>query len=148
MLNNLNRGYMHLRVWQDAIKLYKATAEIFNTLHWELKRIKSQQLASVDSIHRNIAEGYCRKSIKEYLQFLNIALASLGESVSAIHAYREAEQLTNEQFDVLNKLSYAVENQLLALVRSLNRKKDLKEWDDDYIVREEIADYGGGTGDV
>jgi four helix bundle protein len=45
-----------------------------------------QAIASTDSAHRNIAEGYCRRSIREYLNFLNIALGSLGESVSGLYA--------------------------------------------------------------
>jgi hypothetical protein len=40
---------------------------------YELKRIASNHIASVDSIHRNISEGFCRRSIKEYLLFLNYA---------------------------------------------------------------------------
>jgi len=36
------------------------------------------------SISRNIAEGYSRRSIKEYLNFLNISLGSSGEYHSCI----------------------------------------------------------------
>ena len=43
-------------------------------------------IASADSVHRNIAEGYCRRSIREYIYHLYIALASLGESVSGYNA--------------------------------------------------------------
>ncbi|PWI46434.1 four helix bundle protein, partial [Candidatus Heimdallarchaeota archaeon B3_Heim] len=39
---------------------------------------------SSHSISRNIAEGYSRRSIKEYLNFLNIALGSSGEYHSCI----------------------------------------------------------------
>jgi four helix bundle protein len=59
----------------------------------ELRKVASNQIASIDSVHRNIAEGYCRRTINEYLQFLNVALASLGESVSGMHVYIEAKQL-------------------------------------------------------
>ncbi|MBD3392692.1 MAG: four helix bundle protein [Chitinivibrionales bacterium] len=31
-----------------------------------------QAIGSVDSVHRNIAEGYCRRSINEYLTYLKI----------------------------------------------------------------------------
>ena len=85
---NVNRGYRKLIVWLDAIEYYRLTCEIFRRFPYELKRVASQQIASVDSIHRNIAEGYCRRSVKEYLHFLNIALAAAGESISGLHAYR------------------------------------------------------------
>src|SRR5438128_8594307 len=79
---NINRGYQKLVVWQDAAELYILTCKTFQKFHYELRRVGSNQIASVDSVHRNIAEGYCRRSISEYLHSLNIALGSLGESVS------------------------------------------------------------------
>ncbi len=84
---NKNRGYQKLTVWSDAIEYYALTQEVFRKFPYDLKRIVAQALASADSIHRNIAEGYCRRSINEYLNFLNIGLGSLGESVSGLHAY-------------------------------------------------------------
>ncbi len=91
---NINRGYMQLRVWQDARELYILTWNVFRCFPYELKRVASQQIASIDSIHRNIAEGYCRRGIKEYLQHLNIATGSAGESVSALHVYGPAGHIT------------------------------------------------------
>lgn len=78
---NKNRGYQQLRVWQDAIEFYKLNSETFGKFPYQLGRIASQAIASSDSVHRNIAEGYCRRSLREYLNFLNISLGSLGESV-------------------------------------------------------------------
>jgi four helix bundle protein len=88
---NINRGYRKLDVWRDAIEYYAVTCAICRGFPYELKRMASNQMASVDSIHRNIAEGYCRRSIKEYIQFLYVALSSAGESVSGLHAYRPSD---------------------------------------------------------
>src|SRR5881275_606677 len=107
---NKNRGYQQLRVWDDAIQFYDLTWQVFRKFPYELKRVASQAIASADSVHRNIAEGYCRRSIREYIQFLYIALSSLGESVSGLHAYRKAEQLTLMDFDTLNALAFKLEN--------------------------------------
>lgn len=90
---NRNRGYQKLRAWNDTVEYYKQTCEVFRKLTYELKRVASQQIASSDSVHRNIAEGYCRRSIHEYLKFLYIALGSLGESVSGLYASRGAKQI-------------------------------------------------------
>src|SRR5512144_2553748 len=95
---NKNRGCQQLRVWQDAINLYVLSWRVFRKFPFELKRVASQAISSSDSVHRNIAEGYFRRSLREYLQFLNIALGSLGESVSGFLAYRKAEQITEEDF--------------------------------------------------
>ena len=120
---NINRGYMKLRVWQDARELYILTWNIIRHFPYELKRVASQQIASVDSIHRNIAEGYCRRGIKEYLQHLNIATGSAGESVSALHVYCPAGHITEQQFEEMDALAYKLENGLKKLVESLQAKK-------------------------
>ncbi len=71
---NKNRGYQQLRVWQDAIEYYSLNCRVFKGFQFELRRVGSQAIASADSVHRNIAEGYCRRSLREYLQFLNESL--------------------------------------------------------------------------
>ena len=141
MKKNKNRGYQKLRVWSDAIEYYKDTCLVFQKFPFELKRIASQAIASSDSVHRNIAEGYCRRSIKEYLNFLNIALASLGESVSGLHAYFKAGQITEKQFQNLNKLAYKIENGLLKLIESLEDKRESGDWVDNLMTKESNAIY-------
>ena len=139
---NINRGYMKLTVWQDAKAYYILTCRAFRVFPYELKRVASQQIDSADSIHRNIAEGYCRRSIKEYLLFLNIALGSAGESVSGLHVYVEAEQITAAQFDELDALAYKLENGLKRLIESLQEKQMSGGWQDTFVVRESNAAYG------
>jgi len=142
VFKNKNRGYQQLRVWRDAIEFYRLTSQVFRELPYELKRVASQAIAASDSVHRNIAEGYCRKSIREYLNFLNIALGSLGENVSGLHAYREAGQITDEEFAALNGLAFKLENGLLKLVESLERKKLDGDWVDSLIIKESNENYG------
>lgn len=141
MKRNKNRGYQKLRVWGDAIDYYNETCKVFLKFPYDLNRVAKQAIASSDSVHRNIAEGYCRRSIKEYLNFLNFALASLGESVSGLYAYRRAEQITEEQFQFLNDSAYKLENGLLKLVQSLEYKKDNGDWVDNLITKESNAVY-------
>ena len=142
MRRNKNRGYQQLRVWNDAIEFYKLNYNIFRKFPWELKKVASQAIASSDSVHRNIAEGYCRRSINEYLNFLNISLGSLGESVSGLNAYRKSEQITEEEFQKLDGLAYKLENGLLKLVASLEQKREHGDWVDHLMVKESNAIYG------
>ena len=139
---NRNRGYHDLGVWQDAINFYTLCYRAFRKFPYDLKRVSSQAIGSSDSIHRNIAEGYCRRSLGEYRQFLNYALGSLGESVSGLHAYRKADQLTQDEFDELNQLAYKLENGLLKLVESLEHKQFAVDWNDKQVVKESNALYG------
>ncbi len=138
---NKNRGYQQLRVWVDAVEYYRLSCPVFRSFPYELRRVASQAIASADSVHRNIAEGYCRRSIREYLQFLNIALGSLGESVSGLQAYRKAGQIAESDFAALNDLAYKLENGLLKLVESLEKKKMAGDWIDSLVVKESNAVY-------
>jgi four helix bundle protein len=142
MRKNKNRGYQQLRVWNDAIDYYAETCRVFRGFPYELNRVARQAVASSDSVHRNIAEGYCRRSIHEYLNYLNIALGSLGESVSGLHAYRKAEQLAEEDFETLDSMAYKLENGLLKLVESLEEKREQGDWVDHLMVKESNAVYG------
>jgi four helix bundle protein len=141
---NKNRGYQQLRVWQDAIDFYVSCSRVFRTWPYDLRRVASQEIASADSVHRNIAEGYCRRSIREYMQFLNFALGSLGESVSGLIAYHKAGQLQPADFDSLNALAFKIENGLLKLVESLERKEVVGDWIDHLVLKESNIAYGGG----
>lgn len=127
---NRNRGYQKLRVWQQAVELYRLTCDAVKNWPFERKKVASQAISSADSVHRNIAEGYCRRSIREYLNFLNIALGSLGESVSGYHAYSAAGQLDEPTFERLDATAFQLENGMLQLVAVLERKRDRDDWID------------------
>ena len=138
---NKNRGYQQLRVWQDAMDYFVITYKVFRNMPFELKKLASQAISSADSVHRNIAEGYCRRSLKEYLGFLNIALGSLGESVSGLHVYNKAQILPEANFVELDALSFKLENGLLRLVESLERKQMTGDWIDHLVIEETNAAY-------
>ena len=132
---NRNRGYQKLRVWQEAVQLYRLTCQTVQDWPFDRKKVASQAITSADSVHRNIAEGYCRRSIREYLQFLNIALGSLGESVSGYTAYHSANQLSDTQFEQLDALAFKLENGLMRLIESLQRKQRDGNWQDSFADR-------------
>ena len=75
---NKNRGFRKLIVWQDAIELYVIANEVLSTCNYKYTKSVANTLDVCQSVSRNIAKGYCRKGIKEYLQFLNFAIASAG----------------------------------------------------------------------
>jgi len=129
---NNNRGYQQLRVWQDAAELYRVTCHVLRNWPFERKKVASQAIASADSIHRNIAEGYCRRSLREYLLFLNFALGSLGESVSGYAVYHASGHLSDADFERLDALSFRLENALMKLIESLQRKRHSGVWSESF----------------
>jgi four helix bundle protein len=134
---NKNRDYQQLFVWQDAIELYGLSCSAVRGWPFEHKKLASQAITSSDSVHRNIAEGYCRRSVKEYLQNLNIALDSLGETLSGFIAYSSNDQITKSEFEQIDSLVFRLENRLLKLVEALERKRDAGDWTETLVVREE-----------
>jgi four helix bundle protein len=131
---NINRGFKKLRVWQDAVSLYVLACKIFSRFSFELKKVSSNSIDAAHSILRNISEGYCRRSLKEYLNHLNIALGSCGEFHSCYFSFHKAEQITDEEFEELDDLHYKVENGLIKLVQSLQKKQRGGDWMDQFEI--------------
>ena len=127
---NINRGYTKLRVWEDSISLFKLVYRTNKNFPYELTKSRNNILDAAHSISRNIAEGYCRKNLKEYLNFLNIALGSCGELLSGIISFKAIEQIDENNFEILDELHFKVENQLLGLIKSLQKKQNEGDWED------------------
>ena len=130
---NINRGFKKLRVWNDAVELYVLAVKIFSGFPFELKKTVSNSLDAVHSISRNMAEGYCRRSIREYLNYLNIALGSCGEFHSSYVSFRRAEQISEEDYEQLDELHYRVENELIQLIKTLQKKRGGDDWQDTFV---------------
>ena len=129
---NVNRGFKRLNVWKDSVSLYVLANKIFIKFPFELKKIAANSIDAAHSISRNIAEGYCRRSLKEYLNHLNIALGSCGEFHSCYESCMQADQISKKEYEELDELHYKVENQLLKLIESLQRKQKGGQWEDTF----------------
>jgi four helix bundle protein len=129
---NVNRGFKRLNVWKDSVLLYILAYKIFVKFPFELKKIAANSIDAAHSISRNISEGYCRRSLKEYLNHLNIALGSCGEFHSCYESCMQADQISKEEYEELDVLHYKVENQLLKLIESLQRKQKGGQWEDTF----------------
>ena len=132
---NLNRGFRKLNVWREAIDLYAFEKKLLDQIRSISFKIKDQILDSAFSISSNIAEGYCRRSIKEYIQFVNVALGSCGENYSQMYALLKSQEISKDIFDDFDTRHYAVENKLVNLAKALSKKvKTGKDWNSDYKV--------------
>lgn len=128
---NINRGYMKLEVWQEAIALMKLVYAIIRKIPDLDLRLRSQITDAVQSISSNISEGFCRRSVNEYLQFINVALGSAGELMTRMIGLKVIERIEISDFESFDILHYSVENKLLALKKSLQRKRRDGTWIED-----------------
>jgi len=126
-LRNKNRGYMKLIVWQRAIELFALTWKIL-CIEAKIDFMLRSQLLSVQSISANIAEGYGRRFVSEYIQFLHYGLDSVTETMTRAIALKATKEISEERFRNFDSLHYEVENRLLRLIEKLEEKRDDEDW--------------------
>jgi len=130
---NINRGFTKLRVWEHALELFSLVFELTKNFSYDLTKSRNNILDASNSILRNIAEGYCRRNLKEYLNFLNIALGSAGELFSGMYSFKGLKKITEDDFEKFDELHYQVENELISLIKSLQNKQRNGKWQDSFI---------------
>lgn len=113
-------SYKELIVWQKAIRLtidvYKATENYPKTKLYGLTQHTQKTAVSIPS---NIAEGSTRQHLQEYLQHLNVALASAAELETQLIIGHELGFLGTKDFEQLNSLLVEVTKILNTLIRKL-----------------------------
>jgi four helix bundle protein len=127
-LRNKNRGYMKLIVWQKAMQLFEL---VWNIAFTEAKidfKLRSQLADAAQSVSANISEGYGRRSVKEYIQFLYVGLGSMAETMTRAIGLKQTRQISGERFREFDLLHYEVENRLLRLIEKLEQKRDDEDW--------------------
>src|SRR5690242_19793266 len=127
-LRNKNRGYMNLIVWQRAMDLFQLAWKLTHSKGAIDFRLRSQLLNAAQSVSANIAEGYGRRGINEYLQFLYIGLGSLGETLTRAIGLGRINRIAEEALEKSDELHYEVENRLLRLIEKLEHKRDDGDW--------------------
>ena len=125
---NKNRGYTGLLVWQRAIDLFELVwkiAYIDSTMDFKLR---AQLADAAQSVAANIAEGYGRRSVKEYIRFLYVALGSMAETMARSVGLARTAQIDQSQFEEIDALHCEVEHRLLRLIEKLEQKRDDGDW--------------------
>lgn len=127
---NINRGFKRLRVWNNAVDLYILTCQLLSGSPFELKKTVANCIDCAQSISRNIAEGYSRRGIKEYIHYLYISLGSSGEYHSCIVSFYKANQISKDQYEKLDELHYQTENELIQLIKSIQKRIKDTNWNE------------------
>lgn len=74
------RSYKELTVWKKAMQVVKGIYMLTEKFpKEELYGLVSQMRRAAVAIPSNIAEGYLRNHVKEYVQFLGVAIGSAAE---------------------------------------------------------------------
>ena len=113
-----------IQVWQKARQLTKKIYEI--TANGDFAKdygLRNQiQRASV-SIMANIAEGFGRRSDKEFANFLNMAHGSVSEVQSHLYFALDLAYINQMSFTELNGLLGEVSRMSLVLAQHLRKSK-------------------------
>ena len=117
-------GLEEIQVWQKARQLTKKIYEI--TANGDFAKdygLRNQiQRASV-SIMANIAEGFGRRSDKEFANFLNMAHGSVSEVQSHLYVALDLAYINQMSFTELNGLLGEVSRMSLVLAQHLRKSK-------------------------
>lgn len=112
-----------LEVWQQARALvsavYKAAAE--NGRLAKDYRFRDQITAAAVSVMSNIAEGFSRRTNKEFTQFLFIAKGSCAEVQSLLYVALDQDYIIKDRFDSIYRQADLVARRLSRLITYLLR---------------------------
>ncbi len=136
-------GYRQLRAWQRADELAFGLVNLARTLPREYRWLVPQLARAAISIPANIAEGYSRASLREYLHHLSIARGSLAETEYYLHLINRLGLLSIGQHDLLHSNLTETASLLYGLIRSLSKKLDQQTGQRPYAIKEAPATLQG-----
>lgn len=112
------KRFEEILAWQKAklltVQIYKNSTQLSDY------GFKNQIQRACVSIMNNIAEGFERRSDKEFIYFLFIAKGSCGETRSMLILAEELGYLNETEARQLSDLSTEVSRMISGLIRSLN----------------------------
>ena len=115
------KTFKDLKVWQKSheltLEVYRITKSYPNE---EKFGLVSQLRRSTSSIPTNLAEGFKRRSRKDFAHFVNMAEGSLEETKYTLFLSHELGYLDKNKLDRLNKIGDEVGRMLTGLYKKLN----------------------------
>jgi four helix bundle protein len=107
-----------LIAWQKSKQL---TLEVYRNFYYNKDYgFKDQIQRAAISIGNNIAEGFERRSNREFKQFLYIAKGSCGEVRSMSYIALDLKYINQDSFCSINNLSIEIAKIITGLIKSLN----------------------------
>lgn len=115
------KRFEDIRAWQEARNLTKqiyATAKASTGLRRD-RRLRDQLQAATVSVMSNIAEGFSRRTAKEFIQFLFVAKGSAAEVQSLLYVAIDQDYISEGQFTDLYGKSNEVAKMTSGFITSL-----------------------------
>jgi len=109
-----------IQAWQEARKLTRMTYDL--TRNGAFKndlRLSGQIQAASTSVMANIAEGFVRRSDKEFIQFLFIAMSSAAEVQSHLYVALDQGYVNETKFQEVYEQADKTARMISALIKYL-----------------------------
>lgn len=141
-------GYKKLLAWQAADELALVLHDLVIEFPYTYADLRSQMLKSAGSASDNIAEGYCRNALGDYIRFCEIARGSLGELGSQIQRCERWRLIAGDSLAQLLQLYSDATYNLEQLIKSLRAKRQEGTWDRSLGVRDASVSYQVHSSDL
>ncbi|MDO8683652.1 MAG: four helix bundle protein [Armatimonadota bacterium] len=116
-------GFRDLRVWQAGMEMVENIYLLTQQFPIEeVYGLSSQMRRAAVSVPSNIAEGHSREHLKEYLQHISIAQASLAELQTQVEIAGRLRYLKDTKVSQTIKQIESLSKQLYALRNALQKK--------------------------
>lgn len=121
------QSFRDLRVWQLGMDLVEQVYRSTNGFpKHEMYGLAAQMQRAAVSIPSNIAEGHTRWHLKEYVQYVSIALGSIAELETQIEIARRLQYLSPDDCDRLLHQSGLLGRQIRTLRSALTKSREGK----------------------
>jgi four helix bundle protein len=121
------RRFEEIKGWQRARELVRDVYQICGSTGLARERALSDQLRrAVVSAMSNVAEGFSRKTDRDFAHFLDMARGSCSEVQSLLYVALDLGQISQQQFDALYEsadATAAMISRLSTYLRSTDRPK-------------------------
>jgi len=117
------KGFKNIKAWQKADDLAVSAYEVTGKFpRHQLYTLTSQIQRAAISVPANIAEGYGRSTVADFLRFLHIAKGSLFELEYYIHLSRRLGYLQAEDYEVIASLQSETARILTGFIKAKQRQ--------------------------
>ena len=134
--NRLSHRFRDLLIWQRSMQLVTDVYSFSQQFpKEELFGLTSQLRRAVISVPLNIAEGAGSDSSKEFCRFLNIALRSLNETITAVEIPIRLNYCISQEAKPIVNEAEQISSMIVSFSQRMQNQSDARQ------IRESNADY-------